>query len=157
MAPSTTARSRGPLEGLDRQRVSWYHGRTGLGLAEFLIRLAGEPAKLRQQIAMGSPCCACRVPLRCNLANLRQELVVVVLVGARREAVEISGCAYGLLRRFDGRLDRVIRRRRDEWIAAGFMDTLLDLALGAYDRVIGLELEDIAVDGCITKAPCGGR
>ncbi len=27
----------------------------------------------------------------------------------------------------------------------------------AYDWMIGLDLSDIAVDGCITKAPCGGR
>ena len=31
------------------------------------------------------------------------------------------------------------------------------LALRAYDQMIGLELEDVAVDGCITKAPCGGE
>jgi len=29
--------------------------------------------------------------------------------------------------------------------------------LVAYDQMIGLELEDLAVDGCITKAPCGGQ
>jgi hypothetical protein len=29
------------------------------------------------------------------------------------------------------------------------------LALRAYDQMIGLELGDVAVDGCITKAPCG--
>jgi hypothetical protein len=27
----------------------------------------------------------------------------------------------------------------------------------AYDQMIGLELGDLAVDGCITKAPCGGE
>jgi hypothetical protein len=31
------------------------------------------------------------------------------------------------------------------------------MVLKAYDRVIGLELNDVAVDGCITKAPCGGE
>ena len=30
------------------------------------------------------------------------------------------------------------------------------LALRAYDLIIGLELGDVAVDGCITKAPCAG-
>lgn len=30
------------------------------------------------------------------------------------------------------------------------------VVLAAYDRMLGLELADIAVDGCITKAPCGG-
>jgi putative transposase len=29
--------------------------------------------------------------------------------------------------------------------------------LVAYDRLFGLELEHLAVDGCITKAPCGGQ
>ena len=37
------------------------------------------------------------------------------------------------------------------------MDTLQGLVLEAYDRIIGLELSDVAVDGCITKAPCGGE
>ena len=50
-----------------------------------------------------------------------------------------------------------LRSRRDEWISAGVMDTLQGLELEAYDRIIGLELSDVAVDGCITKAPCGGE
>jgi hypothetical protein len=29
--------------------------------------------------------------------------------------------------------------------------------LGAYDRLLGLEVDHLAVDGCITKALCGGR
>jgi Transposase DDE domain len=29
--------------------------------------------------------------------------------------------------------------------------------LAAYDRLFGLELEHLAVDGCSTKAPCGGQ
>jgi IS5 family transposase len=36
------------------------------------------------------------------------------------------------------------------------MEALRQIALSAYDRLIGLELEEVAVDGCITKAPCGG-
>jgi hypothetical protein len=31
------------------------------------------------------------------------------------------------------------------------------LPIGAYDRMLGLELEQLAVDGCITKAPAAGR
>jgi len=49
------------------------------------------------------------------------------------------------------------RRRRDAWIAAGVMARLHVIVLDAYDRLIGLALEDLAVDGCITKAPCGGE
>ena len=50
-----------------------------------------------------------------------------------------------------------LRRRRDEWIDAGVMETLRSIVLAASDRMIGLELGDVAVDGCITKAPCGGE
>jgi hypothetical protein len=37
------------------------------------------------------------------------------------------------------------------------MSALQEIVLKAYDQVIGLELNDVAVDGCITKAPCGGE
>ena len=50
-----------------------------------------------------------------------------------------------------------LRRRRDEWIEAGVMDALERIALEAYDRIIGLEVADVCVDGCIAKAPCGGQ
>jgi transposase len=50
-----------------------------------------------------------------------------------------------------------LRRRRDEWIALGLGDQLRTITLAAYDRMIGLELTDVAVDGCISKAPCGGE
>jgi transposase len=49
-----------------------------------------------------------------------------------------------------------IRDRRDQWITAGIFATLELLVLQAYDQMIGLEFGDLAVDGCITKAPCGG-
>ena len=47
--------------------------------------------------------------------------------------------------------------RRDEWIELGVIERLRETALGAYDRVIGLDLSEFAVDRCITKAPCGGE
>jgi len=31
------------------------------------------------------------------------------------------------------------------------MDELREIVLSAYDRSIGLELEEVSVDGCITK------
>ena len=37
------------------------------------------------------------------------------------------------------------------------MERLREISLDAYDRLIGLELADLAVDGCLTKAPCGGE
>jgi hypothetical protein len=53
--------------------------------------------------------------------------------------------------------DTTLRRRRDEWILAGVMERLREMALAAYERIVGLELSDAAVDGCITNAPCGGE
>jgi transposase len=50
-----------------------------------------------------------------------------------------------------------LRRRRDEWAAARLMQHLERIALDAYDRMIGLDLGNLAVDGCTTKAPGGGR
>jgi len=37
------------------------------------------------------------------------------------------------------------------------MDRLRQICLEAYDRLIGLELCEVAVDCCLTKAPCGGE
>jgi hypothetical protein len=37
------------------------------------------------------------------------------------------------------------------WIASGVMEQLQEIVLDAYDWMIGLDLCDVAVDGCITK------
>ncbi len=50
-----------------------------------------------------------------------------------------------------------IRTRRDHWIGLGVFAKLARIAREAYDRIVGLALDDIAVDGCITKAPGGGE
>jgi hypothetical protein len=50
-----------------------------------------------------------------------------------------------------------LRRRRDEWIELGLMERLRDIFLDTYDRLVGLELGDVAIDRCITKAPCAGE
>lgn len=53
--------------------------------------------------------------------------------------------------------DTTLRSRRDEWIAAGVFDNLLEQARHAYDRIIGLDLSEVALDGSQHKAPCGGE
>ena len=50
-----------------------------------------------------------------------------------------------------------LRARRDEWIALGVFAALARIAREAYDRIVGLALDHLAVDGCITKAPGGGE
>jgi transposase len=75
-----------------------------------------------------------------------EKLVQVLVFGCAYERIAEEGCSATTL-----------RRRRDEWIEAGVMAELWELALEAYDKLIGLQLSDIAVDCCITKAPCGGE
>src|ERR671914_1666731 len=90
-------------------------------------------------------------PLGCHRPRIPDRVVFAKLV-----QVLVFGCAYHRIA--DASCSATtLRRRRDEWIAAGVMDTLLGLVLGAYDRLIGLALGDLAVDCCITKAPCGGE
>ena len=50
-----------------------------------------------------------------------------------------------------------IRDRRNEWIAARIFTRLEQIALDSYNTMIGLDLEDVAVERCIVKAPCGGE
>ena len=90
-------------------------------------------------------------PLGCHRRRIADrtvfEHVVAALVhGSGYERIATPGCS-----------DRTIRRRVKEWAAAGLTETLHRLVLEQYDRMIGLEEDDVAVDGCITKAPCGGE
>ena len=70
--------------------------------------------------------------------------------------VLVFGCAYCKIA--DASCSATtLRRRRDEWIDEGIMESLRRIVLDSYDRMIGLDLFDVAVDGCITKAPCSGQ
>lgn len=90
-------------------------------------------------------------PLGCHRRRVPDRVVFDKLV-----QVLVFGCAYARIA--DPTCSATtLRRRRDEWIAAGVIETLHALALAAYDRMIGLALDDVAVDCCITKAPCGGE
>jgi len=53
--------------------------------------------------------------------------------------------------------DTTLRARRDEWIVAGVFSQLEAEALAAYDRILALDLEHVAIDGSLHKAPCGGE
>jgi transposase len=75
-----------------------------------------------------------------------QKLVQVLRFGCSYQAIADSTCSATTL-----------RARRDEWIRLGVFAQLKQIALDAYDRIVGLLLDDIAVDGCITKAPGGGE
>lgn len=51
--------------------------------------------------------------------------------------------------------DTTLRSRRDEWVAAGVFDDLMEHALSEYDRLIGLDLSHVAIDGSCQLAPGG--
>jgi transposase len=53
--------------------------------------------------------------------------------------------------------DTTLRCRRDQWIDAGVFDQLASEALAAYDRILTLDLEHVALDGSLHKAPYGGE
>jgi transposase len=90
-------------------------------------------------------------PLGCHRSRIPDRVVFEKLV-----QILVFGCAYRRIA--DGSCSATtLRDRRDEWIACGVIETLRGIALRAYDRFIGPELADVAVDGCITKAPCGGQ
>jgi len=69
-----------------------------------------------------------------------------------------TGCSWEDAERLTGNKvsDTTARARRDEWIAAGAFAALSEEALAGFDKVIGLELSDVAVDGSLHKSPCGG-
>ena len=88
-------------------------------------------------------------PLGCHRPRVPDRVVFGKLV-----EMLVFGCAYWRIAD-ESCSESTLRRRRDEWIGLGLMEKLREISLGAYDRLIGLELSDLAVDGCITKAPCG--
>lgn len=53
--------------------------------------------------------------------------------------------------------DTTLRARRDEWIAAGVFERLKAEAMAAFDRIIGLDLSEVSIDGSLHKAPYGGE
>lgn len=70
-----------------------------------------------------------------------------------------TGCSWQDAEHLCGRRvsDTTARSRRDEWIAAGVFDVLVDEAIRSYDRIIGLVLDDVSVDGSLHKSPGGGE
>jgi len=90
-------------------------------------------------------------PLGCHRPRLPDrvvfdKLIQVLVLGAAYDKIADSTCSA-----------TTIRNRRDEWIEAGVFETLEQICLDAYDWVVGVDLADVTVDGCIVKAPCGGE
>lgn len=93
-----------------------------------------------------------RHPLGCHRRRLSErgcfEAIVFRLV---------TGCSWDVAGRLGKGSETTLRRRFNEWIAAGVFEGLADEALGGFDKIIGLDLSDVAVDGSVHKAPMGGE
>src|SRR5260370_14653327 len=89
-------------------------------------------------------------PLGCHRQRISDRIVFDKLIQVLR-----FGCSYQAIA--DSTCSATtIRDRRNEWIRLGITPRLKQIVLESYDRIVGLILTDIAVDGCITKAPGGG-
>ena len=53
--------------------------------------------------------------------------------------------------------DTTLRARRDDWINAAVLDPFAAEALAAYDRIIELDLDVVAIDGSPHKTAYGGE
>ncbi|MFV5998537.1 IS5 family transposase [Streptomyces sp. NPDC056231] len=89
-------------------------------------------------------------PLGCHRPRISDRIIFDKLLqllrfGCSYEAIADTTCSA-----------TTIRNRRDEWIRLGIFARLKQIALESYDRIVGLILDQIAVDGSITKAPGGG-
>jgi len=103
------------------------------------------------QVATLLPARRVHHPLGCHRPRIPDRIVFDKLI-----QILVFGCGYRRIA--DATCSATtLRRRRDEWITAGVADQLRLAVLAAYDRMLGLELEHLMVDGCITKAPCGGQ
>ncbi|PWJ54958.1 Putative transposase of IS4/5 family [Quadrisphaera granulorum] len=90
-------------------------------------------------------------PLGCHRPRIPDDvvfdhLISALVLGVGYEKIATDACSA-----------TTMRRRRDEWARAGIMAQLHTSVLTAYERLIGLELGHVCIDGCITKAPCGGQ
>ena len=71
----------------------------------------------------------------------------------------VTGCSWEDAEHLCGDVvsDTTVRARRDEWTDAGVFDAVAIEAISAYDRVVGLDLSEVALDGSQHKAPAGGE
>jgi transposase len=78
------------------------------------------------------------------------EVIYVRLVAgcSWEDAERLCGCAVS---------DTTARTRRDEWIDAGVFEAIATEAVAAYDKIVGLDLGDVCIDGSAHKAPGGGE
>ncbi|MBK9297313.1 MAG: transposase [Candidatus Microthrix sp.] len=71
----------------------------------------------------------------------------------------VTGCSWVVAEALCGWKvsDTTVRARYNLWVDTGVFKKVAANAVFAYDRIIGLDMTDIAIDGSLHKAPCGGK
>ena len=69
----------------------------------------------------------------------------------------VTGCSWDVAGRLGKGSETTLRRRRDEWVAAGVLRIWSKRPSAAFDKVIGLDFSDVSIDGSLHKAPAGGE
>jgi transposase len=90
-------------------------------------------------------------PLGCHRPRISDRIVFdkmlqVLRFGCSYQAIADTTCSA-----------TTIRSGRNVWIRLGVFGRSKQITLESYDRIVGLVLDQIAVDGSITKAPGGGE
>jgi transposase len=93
-------------------------------------------------------------PLGCHRRRIEDRICFEVILVRL-----VTGCSFEDAERLCGNQvsDTTVRARRDEWIEAGVFDRMAAEAISAYDKIIGLDLSEVAVDGSLHKSPAGGE
>src|SRR5664279_5651063 len=69
----------------------------------------------------------------------------------------VTSCSWDVAARLTPAGETTLRNRRTEWLKAGVFNKLVEESIAGYDKIIGLDLSEVAVDGSLHKAPCGGE
>jgi transposase len=123
---------------------------------EVLIMLALSPRVVDAVWAAVEPLLPSRPPDRHPLGCHRPRISDRVCFEAILFRL-VTGCSWDVAGRLGKGGETTLRNRCNDWIAAGVFDALVEEALCGYDRIIGLDFSECAVDGSQHKAPSGGE
>jgi transposase len=90
-------------------------------------------------------------PLGCHRRRIADRVIFEKLIQMLRFGCSyesIADCSCGAT---------TIRGRRGEWIRAGIFAELKKIARESYDRIVGLVLGELAVDGASRRRPAAGN
>jgi len=134
------------------ERETRLPGRVGPSAAISSVSSRRRPSKFTAVEGLLPPRPVDEQPLGCHRPRIPDKVYFTWIV--YRLAL---GCSWMDAARLVGVSQATLRRRRDEWIDAGIFDALAEEAVAGYDRIRGLDLSEVSVDGSLHTAPWGGE